>query len=149
MKSKSAKRSIALLLGAMIILIYSGCCRSIACDCIGQIIYVSYQSTTNEPCPNEVDGGFSVDVYSSVTNFRLDSNLYSNSNSCDIYIQYSTDQYWVITADSLGISDTLRASNVVLQEGSNDCCDCGPTIQSGDFSLNGETANVPEILRLY
>ena len=149
MKSNSTKRSIALLLGTLAILIYSGCCRSIACDCIGQIIYVSYQSTTNEPCPNEVGGGFSIDVYSSITNSRLDSNLYSNSNSCDLYIPYFTDQYWVITADSLGISDTLRASGVVLQESNDGCCDCGPTIQSGDFTLNGVSAGIPEIIRFY
>ena len=149
MKSNSIQRPLAFLLGTMFVLIFSGCCRSIACDCIGTIINVNYQSALNEPCPNEVEGGFSIDAYSSVTDIRLDSNLYSNSNSCQLIIPYWADRYWVITADSLGISDTLRATNVVLEDSNDGCCDCGPTIQSGNFTLNGETANVPELVRIY
>lgn len=68
---------------------------------------------------------------------------------CYVFIPYQPDLYWVISSDSLGISDTLRLQNVVLDETTDGCCDCNPFIKSADIFVNDQQYSNSTILRTF
>lgn len=111
----------------------TGCCRSMNCDCVFPSIGVFYESDTL-PCPND----FRVTIFNQATNENLGEPLNLYTDGCVQDFSFESNRYWVISSDSLDISDTLRIVDIAFFDPKNKCCDCGPQISDIEIDLNGE-----------
>ncbi len=116
----------------------SGCCRYINCDCEpSPSIGVAYESDSLA-CPLNFFELVTVTAFDQATNDSIGQPRNLFGDECQLSYGYDANRYWVISSDSLNISDTLRVLDVSFFNSDDDCCDCGPQISNIQIDINGE-----------
>lgn len=141
---KSNTFTIYLVFGALLFL--SSCeCRSV-CSCINIGFEIEYQDNTGN-CSLDNESILSIQAFD-LNNNELDLPYVGESSTCDVYINYLENQYWIIQSDNLEISDTLRVENLVTRSSDDPCCACS-SIESVLYSVNSISYSSANITRLY
>ncbi len=146
MKPKGVFKLAAIACFAGVIL--SGCCRSMNCDCNFPSVGVFYESDSLF-CPDSFSEWVTVRGFNQATNEELEAPLNFFFDGCAIDLSYRTNNYWVISSDSLKFSDTLRVKEVSMYYPGNKCCDCGPQIANITLEINGEVSSGNTIVRKF
>lgn len=120
-------------------------CRSV-CSCLPVNFYIEYH--TNDNSCNDIAKFISVDAYDKFSNELLIEELHGYIEGCTVSIAIDANNYWVITADTLNITDTLKIENFEYRVSTDPCCSCR-YIESILFSVNDESYSEAEITRLY
>ena len=131
------KKSIITISILSIILFVSSCCGDIQCDCIGQVLSFSYKDM-DQNCNENAASLISFSSYDSNTNELKRENALLNAENCQFYLEYYEGIYWIATSDALGISDTLRITDIsFIKKTGRDCCDCLTPIKTLSMDING------------
>ncbi len=128
--ASSLKIGFSTLVGVALL---SGCCRSTNCDCVFPSVGIFYESDTLT-CPND----FQVMAFDQANNQNMGEAINLLRDDCSLEFSYEANRYWVISSDSLNISDTVRITDISFFENDDDCCDCGPQISGIELDINGQ-----------
>ena len=119
------------------IILVAGCCSGRKCaPCREHIFTVYYGTAANDSCPL-----YGVeDVLGSTWALENDTLISVRGHyfeGCQVDLEFVDAAYWVISSDSLGISDTLTVANLIWSDPCKGCCCCPQEIISASFSLRG------------
>lgn len=127
------------------LLVLSGCCGFIHCDCAQPQMIIAYH--TMGTCSDDLPVDLEILAY--------DTNLSPGSAAvagfytidCRVVLNYAVATVWTIASDDAGIADTVRVLDATIGSSESRCCKCGGTLSDARIDINGTVYETTSIVR--
>lgn len=137
------KRIVLISFSLSSIIRLTGCCANVQCDCATPSVALRYKN--DSIACEDLQGLTDVSSYDSENGQVISQDVGVNRFGCTISIPFAENRFWVVKADSLAISDTVRVKNISFKDNNDDCCNCPAAINTIEVDINGMVFTDKEI----